>query len=209
MPISCSSKPGMNVPEPMLTPTSPPVPPSNGSPSILPVKSMTTRSPVSALAPSLLGANGRLCSAMRLSASSTSASRHLGGEPFELDALEVGELDRRHDLDRDRVGEVGLALDHLLDLALLGRHGDLPARVRKLEAALGDDLGVGLADRRLDRLGHHRAAVEPLEVRDRHLAGAEAVEPDLVLHLVEPLVDLAGKVGRWNHDLEFALEAFG
>ena len=64
----------MNVPEPICTVTSPPVPPSNGTPSTLPVKSITARSPLSALAPSGLAANGRFCSAILLIASSTSAS---------------------------------------------------------------------------------------------------------------------------------------
>ena len=64
----------MKVPEPRCSATSPPVPPWNGVPSILPVKSMVTRSPFSALAPSPLAANGRLCSAIFASASSTSAS---------------------------------------------------------------------------------------------------------------------------------------
>ena len=112
----------MKVFEPMLTPTSSPVPPSNASPSMLPAKAMTTRSPFSALPPSARGAKGLFCSAMCLSASSTSASVTSAVEPFELDPLEVGELDRRHDFERHRVGEVGFAVDQLLDRALLLRH---------------------------------------------------------------------------------------
>ena len=57
-----------------LTATSPPVPPSNGVPSSLPVKSMTTRSPFSTFAPSPLAANGRFCSAILSSASLICAS---------------------------------------------------------------------------------------------------------------------------------------
>ncbi len=127
---------------------------------------------------------------------------------FELDALEVGDLDRRHDLDRHRVGEIGLAFDHLLDRFLVGRQRDLRF-AHQLQAAVGDDLGVGLAHRVLDRLGHHRAAVQALEMGDRHLAGTEAVEADLALERVEPLVGLGRQIGGGDHDGEFALEAFG
>ena len=41
---------------------------------------------------------------------------------LDREGLEIGELNRRHDLDRDRVGEVGLAGEKLFDLLLLGRH---------------------------------------------------------------------------------------
>ena len=78
MPTSCSSKPGMKVFEPMQTAMSSPVPPSNGVPSIVPVKSITTRSPLSALAPSAFGANGRFCSAMRLTRLVDLGVGHLG-----------------------------------------------------------------------------------------------------------------------------------
>src|SRR5262249_40085375 len=62
---------------------------------------------------------------------------HLGAELFELDALEVGELDRRHDLNRHGVGEIGLAVDDLINRALLFRQGDL-GLAREPEAAFGD-----------------------------------------------------------------------
>ena len=168
---------------------------------------MVTRSPFSALAPSPLAANGRLCSAIRASASSISASVTSALMPLELDALEVGELDRRQDLDRHRVGEIGLALDHLLDRVLLGRQRHLRL-AHELEAALGDDLGVGLAHRGLDHLGHHRAAIEALEMRDRHLARTEAVDADLVLELVELASALAARSAAGHHHLELALKAF-
>ena len=48
-----------------------------------------------------------------------------------------------------------------------------------------DDLLVGLADHGVDDVGHHRAAIEALEMGDRHLARAEPVDADLVLHLLE------------------------
>ncbi len=131
---------------------------------------------------------------------------HLGVQPLELDALEIRKLDRRQNLDRHRVGEIGLALDHLLDRALLGRQRHLRL-AHELEAALGDDLRIGLAHRRLDHLGHHRAAIQALEMGDRDLARTEAVDADLVLELAELGVGLGGQIGRGNHDLELALEA--
>src|SRR5258707_654941 len=66
MPTSCSSKPGMNWAAPIVTWMFSPAPPSNGVPSMVPLKEIVTRSPVSALAPSALAAKGRFCSAMRL-----------------------------------------------------------------------------------------------------------------------------------------------
>jgi len=99
---------------------------------------------------------------------------------LDLEGLEVGERDRRHHLDRNRVGQIGFAVEQLLDLGLLGRHGDLRFG-RQAEAALGEQLRVGVADGLVDGLGHHRAAIDLLEVRDRHLAGTEAVDATLSL----------------------------
>ena len=145
---------------------------------------------------------------MRAMPSSISAVGDVGGQPLELDVLEIGERDRRHDLQRHGVGEIALAVDQLLDRALFRRQRHL--RIGgELEAVLGDDLVVGVAHRRLDHLGHGRAAIDALEVRDRHLAGAEAVDADAVLELVKALVDFGIELGGRHHHLEFALEAFG
>ena len=64
----------MKVLEPISTGVSSPVPPSNGSPLMVPAKEIMTRSPLSALPPSAFGVKGLFCSAMRESASSISAS---------------------------------------------------------------------------------------------------------------------------------------
>ena len=114
----------------------------------------------------------------------------LADETFELDGLEVRKRDRRHDLELDRVGEVGLAGDDALDGALLRGQRYLGLG-RELEAAVGDDLVVGLADRRFDHLRHRGFAVDAPEMRDRHLAGAEAAELDAAFEIVEPFGDLA------------------
>ena len=106
------------------------------------------------------------------------------------------------------VGEIGLALEHLLDLDRLLRHRHLGFH-GELEAALVDDLGVHLAHDRLDGLDHHGAAVELLEMRQRHLAGPEAVDADLVLELAEPLHHPRLEGGSRHLDVEFALETVG
>jgi hypothetical protein len=116
---------------------------------------------------------------------------HLGVHALELDALEIRKLDRRQDFDRHRVGEIGLARDHLFDRALLFGQGHLRF-AHEFEAAPGDDLRVGLAHRRLDHLGHHRAPIEALDVGDRDLARTEAVEADLILELAELNIGLGG-----------------
>src|SRR6185312_234954 len=132
----------------------------------------------------------------------------VGDRLLDLDVLEVAERDRRHDLDRDRVGEIALALDQVLDLVLRLRQRHL--RVGgELEAALGDDLAVGVADRALDDLGHGGAAVHALEMLDRHRARTEAVDAHLRLDLVEAGIDLGVEFGGRDDHLVFALQAFG
>ena len=198
----------MKVPDPTFTATSPPVPPSNGSPSSVPVKSMTTRSPFSTLPPSPFAANGRFCSAILSSASPTCGVGHLRHRTLELDALEIGELDLRQHLDRERIGEIGLPADDLGDLGLLVRDRDLGFH-GELEAMIGDDLGVELANHRLDGLRHHGLAVDLSQVRHRHLARPEAAQLHLVLELAQALGEPRLEIGGRHLDLEFALEAVG
>ena len=131
---------------------------------------------------------------------------HFGSEPLQLDGLEIGERDRRQDFDLDLVGEVGFAFDHPFDRTLVGHDLGLGG---ELVAVVGDDLAVGLTDRVFDHLGHGGLAVEALEVRDRHLAGAEAAQLHLALEVVEPRVDLGREIGRRHDDAEFALETRG
>ncbi len=131
---------------------------------------------------------------------------HLDHGLFDIEALEVGELDRGHDLDRNRVGQIGLSGEEFFDLLLLGRHRDLGLG-REAEAALGENLRVGVADGLVDGLRHDRAAIDLLEMADRHLAGTEAVEPDLVLEVDQLGVRLGIEIGRGNADLEFVLQS--
>ena len=133
---------------------------------------------------------------------------HLGNQALELDALEIGELDLRQDFERQRIGQVGLPADDLFDLGLFVRDRDLGLH-GELEAVIADDLGVHLADDGLDGLRHHGAAIDLLEVRDRDLARAEAVDADAILEVAEPLDDPCLQIGRRDGDLVFALEAVG
>src|SRR5262249_28680187 len=56
---------------------------------------------------------------------------------------------------------------------------------------------------------HHRAAVEALQVRKRHLALAEALEMDLVLHLVEPIGETFSELALLDGHFQLALEPGG
>ena len=119
MPMSWSSKPGMKVPEPICTR-------DVAAGAALERRAVDLAGEVDHDAVAVLGLGALALGGERpvllgdalSTASSTSASVTSAIEPLELDALEVGELDRRQDFDRDRVGEIGLALDHLLDRAL-------------------------------------------------------------------------------------------
>jgi len=125
---------------------------------------------------------------------------------FDIEALEVGELNRRHHFDRNRIGEIGLAGEQFLDLFRLGRHRYLGLG-RKTEAALGENLRIGVADSLVDGLGHHRAAINFLEMTYRHLAGPETIEADLVLEIDQFGVRFGIEVGCGNADLEFVLQS--
>ena len=130
---------------------------------------------------------------------------HLGSEPGELDALEIGERDRGNDLHLDRIREVGLAFDDSLNRALVRRQHNLRLD-RKLDSRVGDDLRIGLAHGSFDHLGHGGFAVQALEVRDRNLAGPEAAQLHAALEVVEPLVDLRLEIGCRDDHAIFALK---
>ncbi len=132
----------------------------------------------------------------------------VGHEPLHRDRLEIGKLDLGHDFDGDGVVEIGLAFDQRLHRALLFRERHLRLG-RELEPVIGDDLCIGVTHRRLDHLGHRGAAIETLQMRGRHLAGAEAVEPHLALELIESGVDASFEIGGGDDHAVFALEAVG
>ena len=136
----------------------------------------------------------------------------IGHQPLELDVAEIRELYLGQDFQRQPVRQIGLAIEDLLDLDRLFRHRHLGLH-GELEPALVDDLGVGLTHHRLDRLDHHRAAIQLLEMRKRHLAGPESIDSDPVLHLAQPLHHPGLEGGGRHLDLKLALEtvrsAFG
>src|SRR5207245_748683 len=101
-----------------------------------------------------------------------------------------------------------LAGEQLFDFLLLGRHRHLRLG-GQAEAALGEDLGVRVADGLVDGLGHDGAAVDLLQMRYRHLAGTEAVKANLVLQIDEARIGLGVEIGRGNADLEFVLQSLG
>ena len=72
-----------------------------------------------------------------------------------------------------------------------------------------DDLGVGLAHRRFDHLGHGRLAVDALEMRNRHLAGSKSAQLHTALDIVEPLFDPRLQVGGRDDNAVFPLETRG
>ena len=112
------------------------------------------------------------------------SSVDVGHLALELQRGEVGDGDLGQHLERHGEGQIALAGQHALDLVLV--LGQIDVRlVRGALVAVGQRLAARLLDGLLQHLGHHRAAVELLEVRDRHLALAEALELDLVLDLVE------------------------
>ena len=133
---------------------------------------------------------------------------HLDHRLLDRKTLEVGELNWRHHLDRDGVGQVSLAGQQFFDFLLLGRHRDLRLG-RETKTAVGEDLRVGVADGLVDGLRHHRAAIDLLQMGDRHLAGPEAVEAHLVLHVDQLGIRLGVQVGGGNADLEFVLQSLG
>jgi hypothetical protein len=132
----------------------------------------------------------------------------LRDEPLELDRAEVRERDRRQHLERKSIGQIGLPADDAIDLGLLVRDRDLRL-AREPEPALLDDLRVHLADDGVDRLRHHRSAIDLAQMRHRHLAGTEARQPDPVLQIVQPPRHAGFEIGGRNGHLEFALETVG
>ena len=119
-----------------------------------------------------------------MSPSSTSAVLDLGDRPLEGDVGEFADLELRQHFQRDGEGEVAARLERRLDRVLVGRQFDLRL-LREPQAVFVDDLLVGLGDRLLHDIGHHRAAVDALEMRNRHFARPEAVDPHLGLHVGE------------------------
>ena len=128
----------------------------------------------------------------------------VGHLALELDAFEIAELDLRENFEGERIGKIGFAADHVLDFGLLARQCDFRLH-GELEPAVAHDLGVELADHRLDGLRHDGLAINLFQVRHRHFAGAEAAQLDSILELAETFGDPRIEVGCRHLHLEFAL----
>ena len=136
----------------------------------------------------------------------------VGDQALELQALEVGQVERGQHLERHRIGKVGLAGEHALDLGLVFRQADARLHRRTL-LAIGQRLVAGVAHGLLQHLDHERAAVHLLQMRHRHLALAEALELHPVLHLVqaigEAFVELSGRDDHLQRPLQTFVARFG
>ena len=108
-------------------------------------------------------------------------------------------------LDIDREVEIRLALGHGVDKRLvLGEFH--PWFLGKLDVMLVNDLAGSFVDGVLDHLPHHRAAVEPAQVRDGRLAPPEALQLHLGAQIVELGIDLVGHALEREHHPVGALQ---
>src|SRR6202011_847136 len=131
---------------------------------------------------------------------------HFGDRFLYRKTLEIGERNRRHHLDRNRVGEIRFTGEDVFDGLLLRRHGDLGFG-RQTKTALGKNLRIGVADGLIDGFRHHRAAIDFLQMADRYLARTKAVETDLVLEVHQTGAGLGIEIRCGNADLEFVLQS--
>ena len=186
------------MPEPSTSGKSCACPPSNGSPSTVPWKSMITRSPL------WLGRG--LCGRREVARPLGEVGQRLGhrlvvdrrDRPGQLDRLQIDLGDLGQDLERH--GE--------LEIGALVERGDLDlGPQRRPQLVIADRLLRALVDRLLDHLAHHRAAVLLAQQGDRHLARPEAGHPDgpaeLAQAAADPVLDLVGV----DDDLVFALQS--
>ncbi len=124
----------------------------------------------------------------------------------ELDALDIHQGDSGQDFIFDFESEIGLAIENVIDDALVLRQVDLGLGGGAL-FALVQRIRDGGVDRVGHDLGHGRAAIDLLEMRGRHLARAEALDIGLALELFELGVEARIEVRGRNGDAELALEA--
>ena len=129
----------------------------------------------------------------------------LGREALDFDVFETADLEFRQHFEIDDEGEIALGGESLLQFRLI--FGKLDLRFAgEAQAIVVDDLAIGLVDGILDDIGHHAASIDALEMADRHLARAKAVDADFPLEVGELLVEALGEFGRREHHFEFAPE---
>ncbi len=133
-------------------------------------------------------------------------------ETADLERRKVLLLDRRQNLVIERKLEIGIAGQDLLGFLLVLGHGDLGLHGR-LFAALVEDRPGRIRQDLVDDFGHEGLAVHLAQVLHGHLAGPEAVDPDLVLRRGEPLHEpcfhVLGGHGHLDLALQPIVERFG
>ena len=199
---SCRAPPASNCssiwPSPIMNWKPSALPPSNGTPSILPSKSIVTRSPSGgAVGLPARCAKVRRCLRRMSSVLSIAASVDFGRHALDLGLGQVAELDLGVDLEGGVEGH--LAFRRAFLLGDRGCAGD---------AQLGfvGGLGEDLADLVVHDLVVHRVAVALGDHAHRHLAGAEAVGLDGARQLLQARLDFATDAAGRQRQRDAALE---
>ncbi len=131
---------------------------------------------------------------------------HVDDRSFDGDVGDILQFELRHDLVFQLELEILLPGQDLLRLVLILGHHDLGLHGGLL-VTLRDHCAGRVRDDVIDDLGHERLAVHPAQMSRRHLAGTEALQPDLVLGIVDALHQARFHVGCRNDDLDLALQA--
>ena len=139
-------------------------------------------------------------------ASSTLALGDVGDQLLDLELADIGQLEFRHQIDLHREFEVGLAVRPPAAMSLTSSTRGGKAGFSALSVTA---FWLELVDRRFDDLAHHRLAEGLLQEGDRRLAGAEALQVDARLHLLELAGQALVEVLGADHDLVFAAQVFG
>ncbi len=130
---------------------------------------------------------------------------NLGDRALQRDVVERADVEFRQRLESDGEGEVALGRERALDLILPA--GEIEFRLdRDSQRIFLDDLAVGLVDGFLKHVAHDALAIELLEMADRSLAGAEALDLGLGLHFGELGRELGREIAGRQHDLIFLLQ---
>ena len=179
-PISFSSKPGMNRPEPITT-----------------IGVLASAAFERLAADAALEIDGQAVARLRGAVLCLIGGIRLH-EPLDLllnvllgglrdlflkrDRLQIGELDLRQNLERHGVFEIGCALDDALDGRLILGQLDVGLEGRPL-LPVGQGFGARLADSLLQNLRHDGPAVKLTHMRKRNFARPEAVQAHLGLEV--------------------------
>ena len=129
----------------------------------------------------------------------------VGHRPLERNIRQFADLEFRQHFQRHLETEVAARIQRRVDLLALGRQFDLRLQ-GETQAVFVHDLLIRRVDRLLHDVGHHGAAIDALEMADRNLARAEAVDLDLGLEVGELRVEFGGQIAGRNDDAIFPLQ---